>query len=309
MMSQLRVRAVFVAALSTACGSTTTDKSGEAAGTGGGGLGGLAGASSGGTASGGTAGTGGSGAGGTGGAPNCAGICGSAGCPACEGPAMMPATTLEGDPYRIDSTEVTNADYEKFLFAAVNPTTQPADCSWNTTFVPNTSDVGCTAAVYDPVNRADYPVVCVDWCDARAYCEWAGKRLCMHTGGAPTNGAPAAEWTGACSAQFTKTFPYADTYDPAACNGKDHGTAALVPVASLTTCEGGTPGLHDLSGNAREWAGSCDGAGADAECSSLGGSYKSPENSLKCFGGVNTIPARSFVTNDLGFRCCADPVQ
>ncbi len=189
----------------------------------------------------------------------------------------------------------------------MNPATQPADCTWNGSFIPDTSVAGCTATLYDPSGRPDHPVVCIDWCDARAYCEWAGKRLCLDAGGKPTNGDVSSEWGYACTANLTLTFPYADTYEPATCNGKDLGLAKLTPVGSLSGCEGGLPGLFDMSGNALEWAGSCKGTDARAECTASGGSYKNGENFLECFPAHST-PPRSFVANDLGFRCCADPV-
>ncbi len=60
-----------------------------------------------------------------------------------------------------------------------------------------------------------------------------------------------------------------------------------------------------MSGNAAEWAGACDGVGADATCNVSGGSYKSGANYLECWP-AHAIPKRAFVTDDVGFRCCAD---
>ncbi len=253
------------AAAAGASGTGATGGSGAAGGTAGatsGGSGGVGGSGN----AGGQAGTGGSGG------TACNAKCGAPGCPPCEGAAMVGTTMADGTAYRIDSTEVTNAQYAQFISASVDPSTQPADCTWNTSFAPDISNGGCTAAIEDPVKRANYPVVCVDWCDARAYCEWAGKRLCLGKGGAPTNGEESGEWSSACSAQFTRKFPYGDTYDPTACNGKDLAAGGLVEVGSLPGCEGGIPGVFDMSGNVEEWVGSCAGAGADAQCRSSGGS-------------------------------------
>jgi formylglycine-generating enzyme len=291
-MSQSKVHPIFLILFCAACGSTAGDPSGPAGGGGGGAGGsGAAGAT-----------------GGSGGSVECTARCGSAGCPPCAGPAMIAATTPEGNAYRIDTTEVTNAHYAQFLAAAVDTAAQPADCSWNLTFVPEPSEAGCTPALYDPAQRADYPVVCVNWCDARAYCDWAGKRLCLHPGGTPSNGEASGEWVYACTANTTLRFPYGDTYDPTACNGMDSGIGKLAPVGSLAGCQGGLPGLYDMSGNALELAGSCLGDGPGAKCNASGGHYKHAENRLECFP-VRSTPPRSFASNDLGFRCCADSLE
>lgn len=97
----------------------------------------------------------------------------SEGGPSCKGdhgPAPVDVGT-----YCVDSTEVTGRQYLEFLAAKAGDTSgQPVDCSWNTTFEP--------AADIDP---NEYPVAFVDWCDALAYCTWAGKRLCGKIGGGP----------------------------------------------------------------------------------------------------------------------------
>jgi Sulfatase-modifying factor enzyme 1 len=263
----------------------------------------------GGSGPGGVAGT--SGSSGAAGAPSCAARCGDPGCPACQGPALISTHDDRGNPYRIDSTEVTNAQYSKFLAAQVDPASQPAYCaSWNTAFSPNQAETGCQD-VYDPLNRANYPVVCVNWCDADAYCRWAGKRLCEDFSydqePVPEVSRPALEWLHACDGYpDTQTFPFGNIYFPGACNGADNGTGELLAVG-LSSCVGALPGLYDMSGNAREWNGHCSGTSGSSDlCSTAGGSFLSDESALECQPTVVSKEARSVATYDLGFRCCAD---
>lgn len=150
----------------------------------------------------------------------------------------------------------------------------------------------------------------VDWCDARAYCAWAGKRLCGRIDGgavpaAVRSSALADEWYRACSAAGTRAFPYGDTYNPQACNGPARtGVNGRLPVASLATCMGGYPGLFDMGGNLQEWEDSCDDGGAAAACAVRGGSYAST-NDLSCIQQGSWARDRGG-QSDVGIRCCSD---
>ncbi len=82
------------------------------------------------------------------------------------------------DGYCIDATEVTNDEYGKFIVAKNGNTAgQPTACAWNTAYAPSCAQL---------VKTAKSPVSCIDWCDAYAFCAWAGKRLCGRIGGGPT---------------------------------------------------------------------------------------------------------------------------
>jgi formylglycine-generating enzyme required for sulfatase activity len=212
-----------------------------------------------------------------------------------------------GGIYCIDQTEVTNQQYGGFL--PVAPSTQISECSWNTSFVPNT---GCG---FDPVNQPYVPVSCVDWCDAYAYCQEAGKRLCgAITGGAVAvaNAADAnqSQWFRACSAAGVRRYPYGNQYQPLHCQGVDAVSPVPVAVSSLPLCQGGYPGLYDMSGNVREWENACNGSGASATCGQRGGGYLDADNTppattLEC----NSVAPIRRDTRDrqIGFRCCLDP--
>jgi hypothetical protein len=102
---------------------------------------------------------------------------------------MVEVTSASGR-YCIDSTEVTNAHYAAFL--AMSPT---PSSGWPA-----------------PVDQGRHPVTFVDWCDAFAFCRWAGKRLCGKIGdgaNAPADLANAAksQWFNACTAGGTKAYP------------------------------------------------------------------------------------------------------
>lgn len=206
------------------------------------------------------------------------------GCP----PGMVAATG-----YCIDATEVTNAAYAEFLAANVDPKTQPAKCAANTTFTP----AGST------FTANDLPVVNVDWCDAFAYCAWAGKRLCGKIGGGSLdtlNARNGSQWFEACSMSGARTYPYGTSYDEDACQ-----TDADRPVAvgSKASCTGALPGLFDMSGNVAEWEDACESDGPGARCAVRGGSFESEEPSESSCAAQGSQP-RNEQNREVGFRCC-----
>lgn len=203
----------------------------------------------------------------------------------------------------IDSTEVTGHHYLEFLAAmAQSPLDQVPECAWNTSYAP-------ALGVADNAE----PVFGADWCDARAYCAFAGKRLCGALGGGgpvPSgvrNNAFSDEWFKACTHDGQQAFPYGNTYDPEACNGHARdGGSGPVPVGSLRTCEGGYAGVFDLSGNLWEWEDGCTDGGPDGTCVVRGGSYAAVNQ-----GACNTtssVRRDRGSANDITIRCCSDAV-
>ncbi|MBI5531667.1 MAG: SUMF1/EgtB/PvdO family nonheme iron enzyme [Deltaproteobacteria bacterium] len=106
--------------------------------------------------------------------------------------------------YWIDAYEVRGAEYAVFeqevTGGYVPPVTDKA-CEANGTYV---RDSGCLHH-YSTVTDAEIAeagAYCVDYCDARAYCEWSGKHLCKlnavhyQDGG---YGSEDDEWANACS--------------------------------------------------------------------------------------------------------------
>ncbi|MBC8133107.1 MAG: SUMF1/EgtB/PvdO family nonheme iron enzyme [Deltaproteobacteria bacterium] len=218
-----------------------------------------------------------------------------------------------GIAFCIDGTEVTNAAYATFLAATVATGTQGPRCAWNKTFVPETiSTNGPTCPVFDAKGRPNDPVVCIDWCDADAYCRWAGKHLCQTPGGGIVKAITAknaSEWVIACTGDGAGKYPYGNTPTVGRCVDRQFPapTPGLRPVKEANMCEGGVAGLFDMSGNAWEWHDDCvekAGAGGEDTCTVIGGSFSSELATATC---TDTAPFfRKQVAGDTGFRCCAD---
>ena len=196
--------------------------------------------------------------------------------------------------YWIDKFEVTNLQYKAFNDA----THRRSPAHWrNRTY---------------PPGKADHPVTNVSWNDARAYCEWAGKRL-------PTE----AEWEKAARGTDGRTYPWGNDFDISRANtplrwsaiGKEGDTT---PVGAF---EGGVSpyGVYDMSGNVWEWTASwyLPYPGNDHPSESYGKRYRVLKGGswfdcsfYRCGISAPTFNRAFFsprVKNDsFGFRCARD---
>jgi formylglycine-generating enzyme required for sulfatase activity len=210
------------------------------------------------------------------------------GCPA----KMIPVPA--SPKYCIDSTEVTFADYGKFVAAKGSDTSgQIALCTGNTSYAPGI------------IGSGSIPVRNVDWCDAVAYCLWAGKRLCGKIGGGsvPQNDFenPAInQWLYACSAGGTQPFPYGSTYQDAACN-TDLDANTPMNVGTEAKCVGGFPGIFDMIGNVWEFVDAPDTVQNTVLI--YGAAYTTWDTTFNCSTGFAFPFAAS--ADDVGFRCCS----
>jgi len=126
--------------------------------------------------------------------------------------------------YYIGETEVTNAQYKRF----VDATRHEAPRHWDNGRI--------------PPGLENHPVVYVIWKDAKAYCDWAGLRL-------PSE----LEWEKAARGTDGRIYPWGNEWDKARCvNPENHGRQGTAPVGSYPS--GRSPyGLQDMAGNVFEW--------------------------------------------------------
>ena len=137
-----------------------------------------------------------------------------------------PQRTVFVDAFYIDRTEVTNRQYKWFLAETGYEPKHYLD--------------------YLPYNAPDLPATVLEWEDAVAYTEWAGKRL-------PTE----AEWEKAARGTDGRFWPWGNQWDATKLSGNDgtglkDGYKETAPVAQFP--QGASPyGALDMAGNLWEW--------------------------------------------------------
>ncbi|HTM44465.1 MAG TPA: SUMF1/EgtB/PvdO family nonheme iron enzyme [Polyangiaceae bacterium] len=183
--------------------------------------------------------------------------------------ATYPATVSD---FRLDRYEVTVGRFRKFLSAYLqnmilagsgknpNDTNDPGwDSAWNASLPVDDSAlrtaIGCSLT-WTPTTgpNENYPMNCVDWYEANAFCIWDGGRL-------PSE----AEWNyAAAGGSEQRLYPwgaaepdcsYANYFGAA---GPDYcvwvpGPNAISKVGSLSPKGDGKWGQADLAGNLQEW--------------------------------------------------------
>lgn len=207
-----------------------------------------------------------------------------------------PVHTVALNPFWIDRTEVTNAQYAQCVAAEK-----------------------CTASLYvehENFNAETQPVVGISWYDAAAYCAWTGSRL-------PTE----AQWEYAARGPAGWEYPWGNTFDGTRLNfcdkncpedaadaTVDDGYTYTAPVSSYPAGASWV-GALDMAGNVREWVADfydaeyysrsprANPTGPESGQSRLlrGGSWANTERTVRnAFRGGHLPIAK---VDDIGFRC------
>ena len=221
-------------------------------------------------------------------------------------PYECPSRSVYLDGFWIDETEVTNEMYRACV--------SDGYCD-----PPRTSSSASRSYYYGNSQYNDYPVIYVNWYQAQDYCVYAGKRL-------PTE----AEWEKAARGNLEYSYPWGDMFQCDFGNFDDDrvfdsdfvpggpdcdGFADTSPVGAYT--EGGSKyNVLDLAGNVWEWVrdyyGYYDqsddynpiGPSSGNEVVLRGGSWTNDMDLARTtFRAHNE---KSFVNNDIGFRCADD---
>ncbi len=203
------------------------------------------------------------------------------------------------DSFYIDKFEVTNGRYLHFV----------AETGHRTPQHPTDPNKGLWQGNTMPESITEIPVINVDWHDAAAYCEWAGKRL-------PTE----AEWEKAAKGPHDWRFPWGDmepTPEHANFNQTWRGEATLVQVGIYE--KGKSPyGVYDVAGNVWEWVADWydpeyyQKSPAHNPKGPNTGTYKAIRSSgwqgetpqLRIFTRIKSLPTDR--NNSTGFRCAKD---
>jgi formylglycine-generating enzyme required for sulfatase activity len=205
------------------------------------------------------------------------------------------------DTFQIDKFEVTNEQFERFV--------------WETGYVTDAEKAGDTSWRYYADRKkgckgeGQYPVVKVSWNDANAFCKWAGKRL------------PAeAEWEKAAHGVGSLTYPWGNQWEDKGgnqCGGRETGTISCCGH----TCPGGSfPSeaspycVMDMAGNVAEWTSDWfqpypGYPGGDPEAQYFGEKYRvlrgggwfSSKEQMRTT--ARSASPETAANDDIGFRC------
>jgi formylglycine-generating enzyme required for sulfatase activity len=208
-----------------------------------------------------------------------------------------PQRTVYLDAFYTDKTEVTNADFARFV----------KETGYQTEHEKYYGGLGWRDYAE---SKDNHPVVMVSWNDADAYCQWAGKRLPRE-----------AEWEKAARGTDARVYPWGNVFDGSKVNfcdkncpetwkdaSVDDGYADTAPVGSYPA--GASPyGALDMAGNVGEWTADQfeKVTGRDIHAVVRGGRWYNAPDGVRC---ASRKSARANASGlEVGFRCIKDAEQ
>ncbi|MBI2822519.1 MAG: SUMF1/EgtB/PvdO family nonheme iron enzyme [Acidobacteria bacterium] len=137
----------------------------------------------------------------------------------------FPAHQVNLPDFWIDRYEVTNGQFLKF----VTESDYTPEGDWRSLYM---------------LGMEDFPVVNVILDDAKAYCQWAGRRL------------PAEEeWEKAARGAASLDYPWGNSWESARANTSEAGFLRPVEVGKMAR-DASPYGVRDMMGNVQEWTSS-----------------------------------------------------
>jgi len=151
-----------------------------------------------------------------------------------------PAHRVVLAPYYVDLYPVTQGEYHLFCQRTGHPVPS-YDVDWV-----NTDEYNWNAETREPpMDKLDHPVVLVSWHDARAYADWARKRLLTE-----------AEWERAARGAEGYRWPWGNDFVQSYSNTYGLGIGRTTTVYRFDPQGSSPEGVADLVGNVWEWTSS-----------------------------------------------------
>lgn len=204
----------------------------------------------------------------------------------------FPQRIVELPAYKLDSKEVTQAEYAACVAAGKCDPLQMKDCA-----VYTVSGLQVGMRVPKSMEAPELPAICLTRQQAAAYCAHVGGQLPTHD-----------QWERAARGPDALLFPWGGNWDPNITNwgeqdlartlvsGKIDGFAWTAPPGAYPDGKS-AEGIHDLAGNVAEWVAGDDPAVATAR----GGAWSSNPFDLRATRRHDLKPDTRRA--DIGLRC------
>ncbi len=203
-------------------------------------------------------------------------------------------------PFWLDLTPVTNADYERFVQdGGYRSAAFWTDAGWTWAQQAN----GSAPKNYNGFTDPQQPRVGVTWFEAYAYCQWRGGRL-------PTE----AEWEWAARGRENRVYPWGNSFKADLVIYDQNSGNKTASVGDGIRAGGASwVGALDMSGNVWEWCHSVSQAypykGDDGRESNInnnsrvlrGGSWSYNATNLRSAYRYRNAPSVEYI--NFGFRC------